>query len=188
MSPGLDADGFQSRFEAAFAPVADSLAMVRRARRRLCWQHGHGPLSMAFDFALNPKAERPQAAYPGEFTLTISLPGNSNHPLASMVSLFQYTTENEVDRYVRIEGTAIDRFLAGSPEMANLFPEGARRPAANVSQWCHFVDGDDVDRWAAWYAGLIPAWIPRYQAAPESLEDWCWRVLWPHRDRHGGAA
>jgi hypothetical protein len=162
--------------------------MVRRGRRRLCWQHGHGPLSMAFDFALNPKAAGPVPAHPGEFTLTISLPGNSNHPLASMVSLFQYTTGAEVDRYVAIEAQAIERFAAARPELASQFPAESQRPVPNVSQWCHFVDGDDVDRWAAWYAGLIPAWIPRYQAAPESLEDWCWRVLWPHLDRHGGAA
>ncbi len=188
MTAGPNADEFQARFEAVFGPVADALGMVRRGRRRLCWQHGHGPLSMAFDFAINEKAAKLMPGYPGEFSLTVSLPGNSNHPLASMVSLFQYTTDEEVDRFVAIESQAVDRFVAAHPDMANLFPAGSRRPAANVSQWCHYVDGGDVDRWAGWYAELIPTWIPRYQAAPESLEDWCWRVLWPHLDRHGGAA
>ena len=188
MSRSLSADDFQARFEAAFAPVADALGMVRRGRRRLCWQHGHGPLSMAFDFALNPKPAAPLPDHPGEFALTISLPGNSNHPLASMVSLFQYTTDAEVDRYVAIESRAVARFVAEHPDAAASFPPEAPRPVPNVSQWCHFTDGDDVDAWAGWYAALVPEWIPRYQAAPESLEDWCWRVLWPQRDRHGGAA
>jgi hypothetical protein len=187
MSRGLAADRFQASFEAEFAPVADGLGMVRRSGRRLCWQLGQGPLSMAFDFALNPRAAKSPSFLPGEFALTISLPGNSNHPLASMVSLFQYATDAEVDGYVAAEGAVVGRFLAANPDLASLFREDPR-PAPNVSQWCHYLDAGDVDRWARWYAAVVPAFIPRYQARPESLEDWCWRVLWADQDRHGGAA
>ena len=181
--PGPDA--FQSRFEAVFGPVADAHGMRRRAGRRLCWQHGQGPLSMAFDFALNAKTA---PFRPGEFALTISLPGNSNHPLASIVSLFQYLREDEADGWVAVETRALARAIADAPELAAEFPAPPERPAPNVSRWCHFADLADVERWAQWYAAVVPAFIPRYRADPETLEDWCRRVLWPRSDRHGGAA
>jgi hypothetical protein len=188
MSHGPTADEFQARFEAVFAPVADALGMVRRRNRRLCWTFGRGALALAFDFALNPKASGQLPHYPGEFALTISLPGTSPQPQATMVSLFQYTTDAEVDGYVAIEDLALQRFLAGNPDLATLFPPDLRRPGPSIAQWCHYVSGDDVQRWAGWYASVIPQWLPRYLAAPESLEDWCWRVLWPHLDREGGVA
>ncbi|KFN50905.1 hypothetical protein P873_00725 [Arenimonas composti TR7-09 = DSM 18010] len=185
----MGADAFQAEFEGVFAPVADAIGLLRRrSTRRLCWTYGRGALALAFDFALNPKATGLLPHYPGEFALTISLPGNSPSPLATVVSLFQYTTAAEVDAYVAVEDRALANFVAGNPAAATLFPPDLRRPAPNVAQWCHYVTRDDVRAWAQWYAGLIPLWIPRYLDAPESLEDWCWRVLWKDQKRDNGTA
>ena len=185
MTRALGAGAFQACFEAVFGPVADAHGMVRRAGRRLCWQHGRGPLSMAFDFALNAKAPPER---PGEFALTISLPGNSNHPLASMVSLFQYLGDDEAEGWVAAETLALGRAIAAAPGLAVEFPAPPARPMPQVARWCHYVDAADVERWARWYGEVVPAFIPRYRANPETLEDWCRRAGWPLRDRHDGAA
>lgn len=189
MTGGLTSDEFQAAFEAVYAPVADAHGLVRRRGRRLCWQHGRGALSVAFDFALNPKTARLLPHFPGEFALTISLPGGSGEPLKSIASLFQYTTDDEERAYAAIETQAIEKFLAGNPGMSELFPPGQRLPRPEHAQWSHFVDADDVRRWAAWHAAVMPAWLPRYAAAPESLHAWCTRVLWHDRgDTRDGVA
>jgi hypothetical protein len=186
---GMSADVFQTEFEGVFAPVADAIGLVRRrGMRRLCWTYGRGPLALAFDFALNPSATAQLPHDPGEFALTISLPGNSPSPLATMVSLFQYTTEAEVDAYVALEDRALASFLAGNPAAATRFPPDLRRPTPDYARWCHYASREDVRAWAQWYASLIPVWIPRYLAEPETLEDWCWRVLWKDQKRDNGTA
>jgi hypothetical protein len=42
----------------------------------------------------------------------------------------------------------------------------------------YFFDADDATAWGGWFAERIAAWCERFAAMPETLESYCWRVLW----------
>jgi hypothetical protein len=54
---------------------------------------------------------------------------------------------------------------------------------ANHDEWCHYFDAGDIRSWARWYQGVLGEWFVRFEGQPETFDDWCWRVLWPHLER-----
>ena len=105
------------------------------------------------------------------------------------MSLFQYTTEEEVAAFTEINRTALEKYLtAGGQDPYGTLREiaGSDRavPKPNIDIFYFYFDNEDARRWGEWYGSIMESWTSRFVENPESNEDWCWRVLWPHLERH----
>ncbi|MDR2872848.1 MAG: hypothetical protein LBV45_10130 [Xanthomonadaceae bacterium] len=127
--------------------------------------------------------------YPGEFKLRILwMQGTGHAKTTTDVSLFQYTTDAENQRFAALQRIPLEKYLAQPevPYARSLFiytddPDWLPKP--NCDEHCYYFDILDAHAWGNWLRALLPVWIERFLAAPESNENWCWRVLWPHLPR-----
>lgn len=42
----------------------------------------------------------------------------------------------------------------------------------------YYLDEADAESWGRWLGAGMAGWLERFDAAPETLTAWCWRVLW----------
>ena len=94
------------------------------------------------------------------------------------VSYYQY--ERDLDAMQELRRSVLDRsevrrcpYLATLRDMVDqgLAPQGPHTPLF------YYADGD-AHAWGAWFGDHIAEWLRRFAAAPETLDVWCWRVLW----------
>lgn len=182
----MNAEDFYRAFDAGLTATPLPGATRRLAGRGSKWKIPLGAGHVALSFATNSRVAGLAAHWPGEFRPTISWTAGAGKELpAKDVSFFQYTLPAENHAHVRLMQQAVAKFLAGThadPGLRDLLDPDAE-PKPNHDRWFYYFDVDDADAWGRWFGGALPGWLARFAAAPESLEDWCWRVLWPHLSR-----
>lgn len=111
---------------------------------------------------------------PGEFRPDISWQGT--------VSYYQYASEAELAQMQGLRRAVVQKVVARaqpSPLLAVIvdgldIPLRAQHPDVAL----YYFDEHDAAAWGGWFGARIAAWCERFAAAPETLEDYCRRVLW----------
>lgn len=186
----MNAADFYAQFESEFGGVRAALpALKRSAAKTSKWRLKLANGGIEFAFATNFKTAGLLPELPGEFRLTISWSRSEDGAKKiSDVSLFQYTSEAQNAEFAALQRTVLKEYLA-QPEKERFreryvyASDPAWLPRPNMNEWCFYLDAADVRRWGAWYRSLLPGWIERFAASPETNDDWAWRVLWPHLKR-----
>ena len=186
----MDAASFYRQFESEFASSLGAIPGLRRASAKACkWRVPAPEGSLLLSFATNAKAAGLHPDWPGEFRLTATWShGRGQQRKDDYVSYFQYTTDAEAAEYAHLQRSALAKFLrqSGKDSMASLFlyaTDPSHIPRANGDEFAYYFDDEDARGWGRWYRHSLPGWVARFVAAPETQEDWSWRVLWPHLER-----
>ena len=187
MTP-ITAAAFYDTFESVFATIRGELPKLRRYSGRVPkWRHPLANGSISFAFVTSARAASLLPQMPGEFRLVVhwNQSGNSRG-VQDEVSLFQYTSDNDIASYAAYQRRALQKFLQypGNASRRDLFPYAADiawLPRATDEEWCYYFDADDVYAWAEWYCHILPLWLGRFVEAPESRHDWTMRVMHSRR-------
>ena len=112
---------------------------------------------------------------PGEFRPEISWQGT--------VSYYQYASEAELAELQALRRGVVQKVAAQArpnPTLAS-YVDGLDIPlrAQHPDVWLYYFDERDAAAWGGWFGARIAAWCARFAAAPETLESYCRRVLWP---------
>lgn len=131
---------------------------------------------------MNPKiAGLPDT--PGEFWPVISWKGPGGGARDDgTVSYYQYATSDDLSDMQRLRRGVVQKVIARAPPdkpfavlLGGLdLPLAPQHPHVAL----YYFDAGDGTAWGAWFAARIGDWSARFQAAPETLDRYCWRVLW----------
>ena len=182
----MNADAFYRAFEPALTAIALPFPMQRSAGRACKWKVPLADGHLLLAFATNAKVAGLAEHWPGEFRPTIRwTAGRGAAAVAHDVSFFQYTLPAENDAFVQLQDRAIAKFFAGTRADSALrdLVESGLPPSPQHDRWFHYFDAEDTAAWGRWFNAALPGWHARFTAAPESRDDWAWRVLWPHLKR-----
>lgn len=184
----ITAAAFYDCFETVFSAVRGDLPKLRRFGGRVPkWRQPLPSGAVSFAFVTSARAASLLPHMPGEFRLVVTWNHNRNGVAVDEdVSLFQFTTESEIAAYAAFQRRALQKFLEypGNAARRDLFPYAtdiAWLPQATDEEWCYYFDADDVYAWAEWYCHLLPQWLERFAAAPESRLGWTMRVMQSRR-------
>lgn len=187
----ITSDLFYRRFDEGFEERALQNGLTRMRGKVSRWTLAHGAGPLQFEFRINPKA----SALPGipvHFWPLVQWSGpRYSERDSGLVSWFQYTSEAEnrsiqelrrrvLDKANRLEFCPDEahRVLARSVlEMLYLELDDSLRPNHPQPSLFYF-DEEDCMVWGEWFGGNLGEWLVRFGAMPETLETWCWRVLW----------
>jgi hypothetical protein len=178
-------------FDDAFTPSAQRAGLVRVRSKTSKWVLRQNGGDLHFQFQVNPKASAIPYC-PGELWALVVWGGpRYNERDDGTVSYFQYTTDAEntsIQQQVKAVIKKVhhqnefenEGFRAMRDMMVGIIDAGLEMPPEpripNYS--LYYLDEADVTAWGQWFARHIAQWIERFQAAPETLEGWAWRVLW----------
>jgi hypothetical protein len=183
------ATAFYECFEPVFGSVCTDLPHIDRLAGRVPrWRSLLPNGSLSFAFATSARAATMWPQMPGEFRLLINWSRDLENVFGGEeVSLFQYTSDADVFEYAAHQRRALRKFLdhAGNANRRELFPYTADAnwlPRPTDDEWCYYFDVEDVREWAEWYRRVLPEWIDRFAAMPESRLGWTRRV-WSARRR-----
>lgn len=188
----ITAAAFYDSFESVFGLIRGNLPALRRFSGRVPkWRYRLPNGAISFAFVTSARAASLLPQMPGEFRLVVTW----NHPadsgmLDEEVSLFQYMSDSDIASYAAYQRRALQKFLQypGNASRRDLFPYAADiawLPRPTDEEWCYYFDADDVYAWAEWYCHMLPTWLERFAAAPESRHHWTLRVM---QQRHADAA
>jgi len=184
---------FYARFEAGFNARPLPRGLKKMGGRTPNWKLPLQEGALQFKLATNSKASGLLDAHqwPGEFRLRVYWTGGrGSYREEHYVSLFQYTTDDEVEKFTFILRGALQKYLAaGGPDPHGTLKEALTDdivvPKPNVDTFYYYFDEDDAVAWGQWYGGVIGPWVSRFIESPEANEEWAWRVLWPDLKRPG---
>ena len=182
MTP-ITASAFYDCFETVFAEIRNELPKLRRFSGRVPkWRYALPTGSVTFAFVTSSRAASLLPQMPGEFRLIVNWRHDPDGGPIDDVSLFQYTSERDTAEYAAYQRRALQKFLQypGNAARRDLFPYAADLawlPRATDEEWCYYFDADDVYAWAEWYCHILPHWIERFAAAPESRHGWTMRIM-----------
>jgi hypothetical protein len=188
---------FSALFADIFGPAADAAGLSRVKRKSLAWTHqAPDGTALTFGFRLN---RRNIAGFPGEFAPDIiwSSPSvGAGDP--GDVSFYQYATAQELDAIAVLHKRIVDGFikqqgveppggeLANPDSIVSLLASASRAPIRpNHHRWLPYCTAADVAAWSELFARSVDTWTTRFLESPETLDAWCWRVLWSDRKADG---
>lgn len=189
----MNAAQFYAAFDLGWGSAAPSRTLRRLAGPTIKWKATSAVGGLTFAFATNPKTAGLLPNLPGEFRLQVAWSHKSiGKSFSDAVSWFQYTTESERHSFATQQRIALEKYLAqpGKALMRSVYnytDDPGWLPRANFDEFAYYMDDNDAMAWGAWYASHITEWCSRFEAAPESFNAWCWRVLWADREAQNGA-
>lgn len=191
----IKAPVFYQAFSAGVVPLARSLGFERPKADKAKWSATLPQGVLTLDFVVNPKASAIPHC-PGEFwpVITWTGPKYDDHDDGT-VSWYQYTTDGEIRQIQDLRRAALNRTAAQetfendvyrqmrdtSLAMIELgFDDSLPKPHLPHTP-LYYLTEVDAAHWGAWFGKHLPTWVERFQARPETLSSWCWRVLWKDR-------
>lgn len=186
MATPITAAAFYDSFETVFTSIRGELPKLRRYSGRVPkWRHPLPTGSVSFAFVTSARAASLLPQMPGEFRPMVKwthTASNGGSTVEDEVSLFQYTSDQDNATYAAFQRKALQKFLQypGNADRRDLFPYAtdiAWLPRATDEEWCYYFDADDVYTWAEWYCDMLPKWMERFAASPESRHGWTMRVI-----------
>ncbi len=187
----MNASDFYRHFESGFLAANLPPSFKKLPGKTLKWKYALPDGALHFKFSTNFKVAGllDQLLWPGEFRLLLEWQqGHSKEMKMSDVSAFQYTNESEVESFCALQRQALGKYFSKRGEepygtLAEYLTNPSWKPKPNFQEWCYYCDSEDAKNWGTWYGNLLVPWTERFLASPETLDDWCWRVLWPHLKR-----
>lgn len=138
-------------------------------------------MELRLAFRVNPKVSA-LPDWPGEFWPVISWSGPRHDARDDgTVSYYQYATDTEMAAMQEMRRAVIGK-AKDSLQSVHLetIISGLQLPLRpqnpHVALYC--LDQPDASMWGKWFGEHIGEWLRRFGASPETLEAWCWRVLW----------
>jgi hypothetical protein len=189
----MNASQFYSAFDSGWSLAAPTPDLRRLAGSTTRWKASLPAGGVTLAFATNAKTAGLLPHLPGEFRLHVTwrhkVDGTST---TEKVSWFQYLTEAERRAFATLQRVALEKFLAQPDKepmrtIYNYANDPEWLPRANFDEFSYYFDAEDASAWGKWYGSLVTEWCSRFDAAPESFNSWCWRVLWPDRDAKNAA-
>jgi hypothetical protein len=191
----IKSDIFYARFDEGFGAAVQRLP-VRRLKGKVSKYElasASGPVQLLFQ--VNPKASAMPYA-PGEFWPVLTAPASLRRGEPSddgTISWYQYTSDADHQAVQALQRRVYEKVAAQeafshelyrdlrdqSLEMMRTVIEPPLEPRF-PSTPLHYLDGDDAQAWGALFAAQLPGWLERFQASPETLERYMWRVHWAH--------
>jgi hypothetical protein len=175
----IRAAAFHEAFGAEFAPRAEAAGFRRQGRQASKWRCAAAGHPLLVNFRVNPKAAG-LPGVPGEFWPVIDWQGPRYGVRDDgSISYYQYASEADLAEIQALRHTVIDKAGPETPYLA-ILRQGLELPlriqGPDVALF--YLDEADAGAWGSWFGARIAAWLGRFNAAPETLESWCWRVLW----------
>lgn len=180
----MNAQQFYEAYDIGWASVPMPIELKRLAGKTIKWKVLCPSGSLIFAIATNPKTAGLLPHLPGEYFFRVTWNhSDENGKKADEVSWFQYATREESAAYAQLQRQTLEKFLRqpgkeGLRSIYNYASDPTWLPRANFSEEIYYFDVEDAEEWGRWWAQSLPAWLERFNAQPESLNDWCWRVLW----------
>jgi hypothetical protein len=185
----MNAAEFYSAFYEGWSSVGTTVLVKQLAGPTLKWKVQIPAASITFAFATNAKTAGLLPHLPGEFRLRISWAHKVEAARkVDEVSWFQYTHDDDNLTFATLQRAALEKFLAQQNKEPLRSIYGYANdpncvPRANFEEFAYYFDALDARAWGVWYATLLPTWVSRFNEYPESLNDWCWRVLWSDKPK-----
>lgn len=186
----IKADAFHRAFDRGFSEPATAAGLTRRRGRASIWLATRPAGSLTLSVRVNPKASALPFS-PGEFSLDWKWEGPRTDPADDgTVSHFQYDTEADRAALPALNAAVLDRaerleaepapLRAGRDALLAVRREGLALPPVpnHPGHAFYYLDESDADAWGRWLGARLSGWLTRFDAAPETLQAWCWRVLW----------
>jgi hypothetical protein len=179
---------FHAAFEAAFAPGATAAGLQRARGKTPKWTGAAADgTTVTVAFRVNRKN---MSGYPGEFMPDIvwDAPRYETRDTGH-VSWYQYALASETAAVVALRRQILDSFLEGGAVAVRATEAGRTlvqlladsrdaeiRP--NQPPWLPYWHDEDAADWGHLFGRAIDGWLRRFAERPETLDAWCWRVLW----------
>jgi hypothetical protein len=120
---------------------------------------------------------------PGEFWPVMSWQGpRAGARDDGTVSYYQYADTGDLESMQALRRSIVQKVAARAQpnKLLSVMIEGLDLPL--LPQHPHvalyYFDDDDAAAWGDWFGRRMGAWIRRFEGAPETLDAYCWRVLW----------
>ena len=177
---------FDEHFERAFVATSLSTGLRRLKSTQPKWKIATSDGVVTCKFSTNAKsAGLLPLRWMGEFRPTFAWRHDTaKGKINDTVSFFQYTDRAKVEEAVELQRVALDKYLrnrrAGPAERTG-WVEGygaLEEPEPNIERWLHYFDSADAESWGTYFGGYMGVWLRQFNKHPESLYDWCDRVLW----------
>jgi len=182
----MRAPEFYEHFESGFAAASSQVRLRRLKSPQPKWTTQAADGTVTFKFSTNSKAAGLlPLLWPGEFRPLIEWRhATPKGKVEESLSFFQYTSQVQVDEAIALQRAAIGKYLRGRYErkqdqdqwIATFDPFHA--PVPNIEQWFYYFDSVDAASWGRYFGSYIGSWLHLFNQQPESLDSWCWRVLW----------
>jgi hypothetical protein len=120
---------------------------------------------------------------PGEFRAVLSWQGpRAGARDDGTVSYYQYAGAVDLAAMQALRRSVVQKVAARaqSNKLLSVMIEGLDLPLLpqHPDVALYYFDGGDAAAWGDWFGSRIGAWIEAFEGAPETLETYCWRVLW----------
>jgi len=176
----IPAEAFYQNFNAAFGAPAD---LVRKGRRGAKWKWVAAGHEIELSFAVDRKAAGIPDA-PGAFWPLLSWQGPRYGARDDgTVSYYQYATEADITEIQSMRRAVVQKVVSRAQpnKLLSVYVEGLDTPLRpnHPQVGLFYFDERDAAAWGGWFGARIAAWRERFAAAPETLESYCRRVLWP---------
>lgn len=190
----ITSDIFYRHFDEGFSESARRNGLTRMRGNVSRWSLAHRTGALQFNFQINPKASA-MPNIPGHFWPIVQWEGQRyNERDTGLVSWFQYSSESESNMVQNLRRHVIEKAdeqlsFDNDPHsrMVKIMVEGLHLDLdipllPNFPQPSLFyLDKQDCTEWGSLFGRNLAQWLARFDAAPETLESWCWRVLWKDR-------
>lgn len=183
---------FDDHFERAFVAASLSTGLRRLKSGQPKWKIATSDGVVTCKFPTNAKsAGLLPLRWMGEFRPAFAWRHDTaKGKVNDTVSFFQYTDRAKVEEAVELQRVALDKYLrnrrAGPAERKG-WVEGygaLEEPKPNIERWLHYFDNADAESWGTYFGGFMGDWLRQFNKHPESLYDWCGRVLWKNLEKN----
>ena len=186
----IKSDVFYASFSRGLAETCALEPQLRRKGKIPKYLAQTAAGKVAFWFKVNSKA----SAIPfqaGEFWPVIDTDLRYNEKDDGMASWYQYADEPMRQAMLELQKIVHDKVAAQTgiePEfwrttrdisvkfMADFIRMGFREGVPHSS--LYYLDEGDALAWGRLFGRQLPVWLERFEAAPESLDGFMWRVHW----------
>jgi hypothetical protein len=183
----MNAAQFYAAFDSGWSSVPRVRELRRLAGKTIQWKAAVSVGTLKFSYATNSKTAGLLPNLPGEFRLLITWSRKAaGESRSDGISWFQYSSDRERLAFANLQRSALAKYLAqpGKEPMRSVYNysnDPQWLPRANFDEFSYYMDASDAFVWGSWYASQIDEWCARFEAAPESFNAWCERVLWAER-------
>lgn len=184
-------DIFYAAFERGFGLVPGSSLVTRLRGKIPKYQVMVGDVELIFWFKVNSKASA-IPHQPGQFWPSVEAEGLArNERDNGIISWYQYTVQSELEELKKLQWVVFEKVKAQTnfqnPTWHKLLAEYLPVMQKSVclefkinspTTPFYYLDEADAEAWGELLARHLVTWLNRFQARPETLDDYMWRVHW----------
>src|SRR5687768_5046511 len=176
----MRASEFYEHFERAFVVSSPPATLRRLAGKQLKWKSEAPEGSITLGFSTNSRAAGLlPLLWPGEFRPTFRWAhGGPAGKVVDDVSFFQYADRSGVQEAVRLQRSAIGKYLSlrfasaeERDQWVNTY-DPFSEPRPSVERWLYYFDAEDAAAWGKYFGSAAAGWMRDFSERPESMDAW----------------